>query len=190
MKFGSPSARLATRILPTLRSFAFLDWTGRKTVGRILFFARNASTQLDRTSLFAGGPIYPSDPSGVSAGSCARKFGIGKSNPLIRMFDLSTATKAMIVASIVKKHSLCTNMAAPLSGNHTFVANHQPQFRHVSLLWCGKCWSPAFEQCSSVRARKCRQQIRGKWRRGFLYAYLRSPVPRSDLPRGSEWRHS
>ena len=57
--------------------------------------------------------MYQSDPSGGNE-SCGREFGVGTSNPLIGTFDLPTATKATIVASIVKKHSLRKDMLLSL----------------------------------------------------------------------------
>src|ERR1700691_5008930 len=101
---GSASSRLATSNFPAPRSLAFLDWTGRKAVG-------------------PGGPEYQSAPSGGSAESYTRRFDIGASKLLNLTFNLPTATKAIIVASIVKKHSLCRDMAALLTGNHVFFPN-------------------------------------------------------------------
>src|SRR5882724_7182923 len=70
-----------------------------------------------RPSLFAPCPVYQSEPSGASAGSCGRDFGVGTSYSLICTFSIPTVVEPASVAARVNKHSLRRHMDALLSKN-------------------------------------------------------------------------
>src|SRR5271166_2599713 len=67
-----------------------------------------------RPSLFASCPVYQSEPSGASAGSCGRDFGVGTSNSRICTSSTPTFVEPASIAANVKKQSLCRNMDALL----------------------------------------------------------------------------
>src|ERR1700689_346270 len=68
-----------------------------------------------RPSLFAAWPVYQSDPSGASAGSCGRDFGVGTSYSWICTFSTPRLAELASVAVIAKKHSLCRDICPPFS---------------------------------------------------------------------------
>src|SRR5437870_5449671 len=51
-----------------------------------------------RPSLFASCPVYQSEPSGATAGSCGRDFGVGTSNSLIVTLG-DAAIRAVLTAT-------------------------------------------------------------------------------------------
>src|SRR6516225_4827118 len=64
-----------------------------------------------RPSLFAPCAVYQSEPSGATAGSCGRDFGVGSSYSLIGTLRVPTAANAAIVATSVKMLNLRQHMA-------------------------------------------------------------------------------
>src|SRR5580692_684135 len=66
-----------------------------------------------RPSLIAPCPVYQSEPSGASAGSCGRDFGVGTSYSLICTLSVFTAANAAIAATSVNNHNLRRDMTAP-----------------------------------------------------------------------------
>src|SRR5216684_1139355 len=67
-----------------------------------------------RPSLFAVCPVYQSEPSGASAGSCGRECGVGTSYSLICTFNVSAVANTAMVAASVNKHRLRRDKAALL----------------------------------------------------------------------------
>src|SRR5271157_2017050 len=63
-----------------------------------------------RPSLFAPCPVYQSEPSGASAGSCGRDFSVGTSYSWILTFNVPTVVELASVAASVNKHSLWRDM--------------------------------------------------------------------------------
>src|SRR5579864_8316206 len=66
-------------------------------------------------SLLAAWPVYQSEPSGASAGSCGRDLGVGTSYSLIVTLSVPTAASAVTAAIIVKMQTLGRDMAGLLS---------------------------------------------------------------------------
>src|SRR5215813_9137504 len=59
-----------------------------------------------RPSLFAICPVYQSEPSGASAGSCGREFAVGRSNSLIDTFAGLAAANVSVTATAISAISL------------------------------------------------------------------------------------
>src|SRR5437660_7936047 len=70
----------------------------------------------NRPSLFAPCPVYQSEPSGASAGSCGRDFGVGTSYSLISTFSVSTATNPASVAAKANRQTLGRDITPLLRG--------------------------------------------------------------------------
>lgn len=68
-----------------------------------------------RPSLFAPCPVYQRAPSGASAGSCGRDFGVGTSYSVIFTVSVPTAANAATVAVSVNTHNLRKDMAGLLA---------------------------------------------------------------------------
>src|SRR3989441_13281049 len=62
-------------------------------------------------NLFAPSPVYQSEPSGATAGSCGRDFGVGTSYSLIVTLSVPTAANAKTAAIIVNTQTLGRDMA-------------------------------------------------------------------------------
>src|SRR5246127_3819246 len=67
-----------------------------------------------RPSLLAAWPVYQSEPSGASAGSCGRDLGVGTSYSLMGTLNAPTAASAVTAAIIVKTQNLGRDMAGLL----------------------------------------------------------------------------
>src|ERR1700680_342537 len=67
-----------------------------------------------RPSLFAACPVYQSEPSGATAGSCGLDFGVGTSYSWMRTFSVPTGVEPASVAASINMHSLRTDMDALL----------------------------------------------------------------------------
>src|SRR5438309_12082093 len=63
-----------------------------------------------RPSLFAPWPVYQSEPSGASAGSCGRDRAVGTSYSLICTFRVPTAANPTTVEANTNEYSLRRNM--------------------------------------------------------------------------------
>src|SRR5580658_454939 len=70
-----------------------------------------------RPNLFAPCPVYQSEPSGASAGSCGRDFGVGTSYSWIRTFSVAAVVAPTSVTTSVNKHSLGRDMDVLLDEN-------------------------------------------------------------------------
>ena len=67
-----------------------------------------------RPNLFAPCPVYQSEPSGATAGSCGRDFGVGTSYSWICTSSVPTVTEPASVAASMNRHSLPKDMDVPL----------------------------------------------------------------------------
>src|SRR5579863_2462766 len=65
-----------------------------------------------RPNLFAPCPVYQSEPSGASAGSCGRDFGVGTSYSWIGTFRVPTVVEPATVAARANMQSLLRDMGA------------------------------------------------------------------------------
>src|SRR5579863_6288353 len=65
-----------------------------------------------RPNLFAPCPVYQSEPSGASAGSCGRDFGVGTSYSWIGTFRFPAVGAPASVAASASKHSQGRDMEA------------------------------------------------------------------------------
>jgi len=70
-----------------------------------------------RPSLFAPWPVYQSEPSGASAGSCGRDRGVGTSYSLISTFRVPTVANPASVATNTNGYSLRRGIGASLREN-------------------------------------------------------------------------
>jgi hypothetical protein len=86
------------------------DQSVRTRVGRLQrIFLKFSSLRIE-PNLFAACPVYHSEPSGASAGSCGRDFGVGTSYSRICTLSIPTVVEPARVAASVNKHSLGKDM--------------------------------------------------------------------------------